>query len=386
MGKSITPKQIKANNRQLIYDFIYQNGKVSQQDISYALRLSRPTVASNLVELEADGLIYKNGQQNTELIGRKAVGYSIVSDYRLAIGVEVRRSRLKMIAVDLYGEPIDFEEKSLGYERTVDYCRRVCEEIMGFISRHGIRHEQVLGIGFAMQGLISTDGTTVVYGAILNNTGLRVDSFSKYLPFPCTFIHDPEGAALTEIWHSPEITSALYISLSQHLGGAVIADGMIRAGKHGHNATFEHIRVRMGSNARKCYCGRYGCLETVCSMNALLGDEPPEAFFENVRAGEAEAVDRWHEYLDVLGRMASNLHLVMDVDIILGGHLTQFLTEQDVRYMYNVIKEATPFDEAEDFIHLSRMPRHNITIGSALTYIRAFLADAEQNEAPTRIV
>ena len=97
MGKSITPKQIKATNKQLIYDYIYKAEKVSQQEIAYTLRLSRPTVASNLSELEADGLIFKNGQQDSELIGRKAVGYSIVPDYRVAIGVEVRSSIVKII-------------------------------------------------------------------------------------------------------------------------------------------------------------------------------------------------------------------------------------------------------------------------------------------------
>ncbi len=385
MGKSITPKQIKANNRQLIYDYIYENGKVSQQDISYALRLSRPTVASNLVALEADGLIYKNGMQDTELIGRKAVGYSIVADYRVAIGVEVRSRKLKMIAVDLYGKPVDFEEKGLPFEMSDEYCRRVSEEIRDFISRHDFRDEQVLGIGFAMQALISTDGTSIVYGAILNNTGFKVECFGRYLPYPCTFIHDPEGAALTEIWHSQRITNALYISLSQHLGGALIADGMIRGGKHGHNATFEHIQVRYGAEAKKCYCGRYGCLETVCSMSALLGDDQPEDFFEAVRSGEAGAVEKWNDYLGILSRMVNNLHLVLDVDVILGGHLAQFLTEQDVRFMYSVIREATPFDEEEDFILLSRMPRHNITVGAALTYIQAFLADIETRDTPSRL-
>ena len=48
MKKSITPNQIKQTNRSLIYDYIYKNQKVSQQDISYDLRLSRPTVTANL--------------------------------------------------------------------------------------------------------------------------------------------------------------------------------------------------------------------------------------------------------------------------------------------------------------------------------------------------
>ena len=55
MRKSITPNQIKETNRTLIYQYIYKKKKVSQQDISYDLHLSRPTVTTNLSSLEEDG-------------------------------------------------------------------------------------------------------------------------------------------------------------------------------------------------------------------------------------------------------------------------------------------------------------------------------------------
>ena len=115
MPKRIPPGQIKANNRQQIYNYIYRQRKVSQQDILYALRLSRPTVAANLTELEVDGLICKNGQIESDQIGRKAVAYSIVPDYRVAIGVEILRARVKMIAVDLYGEKLRREVVELRF-------------------------------------------------------------------------------------------------------------------------------------------------------------------------------------------------------------------------------------------------------------------------------
>ena len=290
MRKSITPKQIKATNRQLIYNYIYESDRVSQQDISYALRLSRPTVATNLAELEADGLIFKNGQQNSDLIGRKAAVYSIVTDYRVAIGVELMRREAKIIAVDLYGRKIDREVMAIQYKNEERYYQEICGMIERFVAAHAFRREQLLGIGFAMQGLISSDGTAVVYGAILSNTGLTVDVFSRHLPYPCLFIHDPESAALTELWNSPGLSNAIYVSLSRHLSGAMITNGLVRAGKHGHNATFEHIPVQ--PDGKLCYCGRRGCMETVCSMQALLGDEAPETFFEAVRSGQPEAVAR----------------------------------------------------------------------------------------------
>ena len=371
MKKSITPSQIKHTNRQLIYDYIYKNGKVSQQDIAYALRLSRPTVASNLNELEADGLIYRNGQQDSDLIGRKAIAYSVVPDFRVAIGVELMRRETKIIAVDLYGKKIERTVIKNEYQNDDSYYRRTCASIVEFIESLQFRPEQLLGVGFAMQGLVSEDGTTVLYGAILKNSGLTIDAFQKYLPCPCMFIHDPEGAALTELWYSPELTNALYISLSKHLGGAMILNRNVLPGKYGHSATFEHIQIN--PRGALCYCGKRGCMETLCSMSALLGQDPPEPFFEAVRNGSEEESRRWKTFLSNLARMFYSLRLVYDADIVLGGHLAPFFDEEDIRFLYQEIRKCSPFEEPDDFLLMSKMPSHNITIGAALVYIRSFL-------------
>ena len=64
---------------------------------------------------------------------------------------------------------------------------------------------------------------------------------------------------------------------------------------------------------------------------------------------------------------------------ILGGHLAPYFTEPDIRFMYDEIRRLCPFEESDDFIHISKMPSHNITIGIALPYIRSFLDDIDSS-------
>ena len=132
MKKSITPNQIKQNNRRLIYDYIYENRNVSQQDISYNLHLSRPTVTTNLTALENDGLIQKSGLIDTEFVGRKAAAYSIVPDYRISIGVEILKNEVKMIAVNLYGEKISHRNDKIAFICDRSYFKTVCDKIFEF--------------------------------------------------------------------------------------------------------------------------------------------------------------------------------------------------------------------------------------------------------------
>ena len=378
MHSRITPGQIKKNNRQQIYNYIYEHEKVSLQEIVYALRLSRPTVSSNLAELEEDGLITRNGTLDSDQIGRKAIAYSIVPDYRIAVGVEILRKQVKLIAVDLYGKKIERDVPEIIYANDPGYYRALCERINRFIDSLEQPNEKVLGIGISMQGLASPDGRTLVYGWILGCTYVSIDVFEKWLPYPCHFVHDPKGAALSELWSSPELTDAVYISLSRHLGGAMISEGRVMPGKHGHNATFEHIQaVREGGEL--CYCGHRGCWDTLCSMRALMGNQDADSFFEAARTEGTPEAERWREYLRALARLIHDLHLMQDVDIILGGHLAPYFIDADIRFMYGEIRKLCPFEETDDFIHMSKMPSHNITIGIALPYIRRFLDDIDAN-------
>ncbi|MGF0017969.1 ROK family protein [Sporofaciens sp. SGI.106] len=372
MKKSITPNQIKENNRNLIYHYIYQNGKVSQQDISYNLRLSRPTITTNLTNLEADGLIQKNGQIDTEYVGRKASAYSIVSDYRVGIGVEILKDEVKMIAVDLYGRKISRLAFAINYENAEMYYQSVCDKIFNFINSMHLSDHQILGVGFAMQALISPDKKTVIYGKILSCTELSINVFTKYLPFPCSFVHDAESAAVSELWISPELEDAFYLSISNHLGAAIISKGMILAGKHGHSSTIEHINMQ--SDGALCYCGKRGCMETLCSLNALLNkNETLDDFFKYLRLEDSSYMIRWNHFLTNLAKAINMLHLIFDTDFILGGYLAPYLCESDLAFLHEKIHQMTPFDEPSDFLRISKMPKHNIAIGAALPYIQEFL-------------
>ena len=375
MTNRITPGQIKKNNRQQIYNYIYEQGNVSQQAIAYALNLSRPTVATNLSALEEDGLICKNGQLESDQIGRKAVAYAIVADYRIAIGVEIMRHVVKLIAVDLYGRKLRRDVTEIEYANEEAYYERVCGTILGFIAALEVAPERVLGIGIAMQGLVSPDGRMMVYGKILDCTGLKIDAFERWLDFPCAFIHDPAGAAISELWVSPELEDAVYLSLSRHLGGATIMNRQVVNGRHGHSGTYEHVQVQ--PRGELCYCGKRGCWDTLCSMKALIGNGDPEVFFEAARREDTDEARRWQRYLKNLARLIEDIHLLNDVEIILGGHLAPYLTESDIRVIYNEIHRLCPFDDSDDYIRISKMPSHNITVGAALPYIRRFLEDID---------
>ena len=118
-------------------------------------------------------------------------------------------------------------------------------------------------------------------------------------------------------------------------------------------------------------------METLLSMTSLLTEnEDAEEFFQKVRQKEPAFMERWNTFLINLASSINMLHLVYDTDFILGGYLAQYLCRQDLDFLHERIQEMTPFSESHDFLLISKMPIHNISIGAALPYIQAFLNDS----------
>lgn len=362
---------IKKKNYSDIYHFIYQHGKTSKQSLVQGLHISLPTVNQHLNTLMENGLIEQCGQLQSQ-IGRRANVYSAVSQARTAIGVEILKDQTTVVIVDLFGNVVSSRRFPLIYKNSDEYRRQAGRCILEFIQDARILPEKILGIGFGLQGLVSSDGTQMTYSRIIDTEGLTAQSFEQHVGLPCRLMHDSECAAVTTMWNFPEIQDSIYLSLAYHLGGAIIIHGEIQQGPTGKGGTIEHMTLVPGGEL--CYCGQLGCAECYCSADALLNNEEDlDTFFQRKNAGSLKHTARWKKYLDYLAILANNLHLVIECPIILGGHLAPYMQEEDFQYLHQTIQKHTAFPEKDSFlIQGSRCP-DSVSIGAALKLVKAFL-------------
>ncbi|MCI8814847.1 MAG: ROK family transcriptional regulator [Lachnospiraceae bacterium] len=362
---------IKKKNYSDIYHFIYKNHKTSKQSIVQGLQISLPTVNQHLNALLQNGLIEKSGQLHSQ-VGRRANLYAIIPQARAAIGVEILKNSISIVAVDLLGKEISSQCFHLNFENSDAYFRQVSAYILEFIKNAPIPHQTILGVGFGIQGLVSSDGTQMTYSKILDTEGLTAQKFEKHLDLPCLFIHDSECAAESALWNFPGIQDSIYLSLGHHLGGAIIIQGKIQQGRTGKSGTMEHMTLI--PNGKKCYCGQLGCAECYCSADALLKPrETLKTFFQNKDVGRQDNLNRWKEYLEHLAMFINNLHLVIDCTVILGGHLAPYMKKEDFQSLHQIIQTLTAFPEEESFLlHGSPYP-DSVATGAALKFIKGFL-------------
>ena len=371
--KGLTTIALKKINRSKIYQYIYRSKLTSKLQIVQDLQMGLSTVSQNLNLLENEGLIEKNGYFDSTG-GRKANAIQIVSDFRISIGVGILKNMFHITAIDLYGNTVYTDTIPLTYSNTAAYYQQITDKVKDFIDKNQYPENKILGVSIATQGITSPDNTTVIYGNIMNNTGMRLKDFSRHLPYPCHLEHDSKSAAFLELWNHPELDSAVVLLLNRNLGGAIITNHQIHQGRSMHSGTIEHICVK--PDGPLCYCGNRGCLETYCSANSLeqASGMTIKEFFPLLREKKSpQLIQIWEDYLKHLAFAMKNLNLVIDAPIIISGYLAPYFTEDDTDYLLRQINSMTPFELKEEQILVGTHGQYTPAIGAALFYVKEFI-------------
>ena len=371
--KGLTTIALKKINRSKIYQYIYRSKLTSKLQIVQDLQMGLSTVSQNLNLLENEGLIEKNGYFDSTG-GRKANAIQIVSDFRISIGVGILKNMFHITAIDLYGNTVYTDTIPLTYSNTAAYYQQITDKVKDFIEKSQYPEDKILGVSIATQGITSPDNTTVIYGNIMNNTGMRLKDFSRHLPYPCHLEHDSKSAAFLELWNHPELDSAVVFLLNRNLGGAIITNHQIHQGRSMHSGTIEHICVN--PDGPLCYCGNRGCLETYCSANSLeqASGMTIKEFFPLLREKKSpQLIQIWEDYLKHLAFAMKNLNLVIDAPIIISGYLAPYFTEDDTDYLLRQINSMTPFELKEEQILVGTHGQYTPAIGAALFYVKEFI-------------
>lgn len=366
-------KLIKLKNYEKIYALFFEDRSFSKPQIAERLQLSMPTVMANITRLEKNGLIYKCEVFESSG-GRPATGYALVNDAKVAIGVEITLNTIHCAVVDLKGSVCSQEFYPIRCRDSAAYFDELCDTIKNFISLQNYKPEQVLGIGISIQAIVDNASSEIIYSKIIPLKSLNADKLFSKLNYPVKIYHDVECAATAELWFEENISNAIYVSIGQHLGGALIQNHHIEHGLKGYAGALEHLEVE--EHGKLCYCGRNGCLETYCSISSLLdGKYSIDEFFTKLRVASTDSEDaqRWDFYLRKLAKGLYTVYLLLERDFILGGLIAPYLTQEDIKKLESIIINRGSFKIDPGFIRIAKLQNNSVVIGSALNYIGSAL-------------
>lgn len=304
--------------------------------------------------------------------GRRAKLYDVRYSGRAAIGLNVTKTQITAVLVDLRGAVMHRERMAHPFVLGDAYARILARLSEDCIAAAGVKPEAILGVGIAVPGLVTEDRKTIYYGKILNFTGKMIQDFSRYLSYPATLENDANAAGFAEVWSNENMGNAFYISLCDNIGGSVLIRNEIYTGVHQRAGEIGHMTVV--PEGRMCYCGKRGCFETYCAATILsdVAGGSLDAFFQRLEDGDRQVALVWETYLRNLAVAVNNIHMLFDCNVILGGYVGARM-EPYLGALKRFAAARNTFAPTAEYLRVCRYQTEAPAAGAALPYIDRFL-------------
>lgn len=366
--KNLKNSEIKVSNKAKIANFIYKKNETSKQEIVKELGISNPTVLQNVKELIEEGIVEEVGKyQSTG--GRKAKVLAIVRDKNYSIGVDITKNHINIVLLDMKAIMINSNRIRIKYSDSIEYYKSIGGYIDKFIFDNNIEEDKILGVGISIPGIIDEKNLLLVRSHILEVKNISLKNFEKFINYNICFDNDANSAAYAEI--SSYKKDAVYLSINDTVGGAIYIDRSIYMGETFKSAEFGHMIIEKGG--RTCYCGKNGCVNAYCSAKVLskYSDDDLELFFEMTRNGDKKYLEILEKYLEYLSITITNLRMIFDCDIVIGGYIGGFLDEYRLQLDKSITKYNN-FDMDTSYIYTGKYKKEASAIGIAMKFIDRF--------------
>ncbi|WP_307299427.1 ROK family transcriptional regulator [Microbacterium natoriense] len=314
---------------------------VSRIELAAATGLSAQTVTNITRRLLDDGLIAEAGRAINGP-GKPRVILRLVADSRFSIGVHLDPAVITLVLLDLSGAVVRrrvVRTPAKDPRRIVDVMAQAIEAM---IADAGIDREAVAGVGVAAPGPLDAARGTVIDPPKLHGwhrVPLRA-VLAEATGFAVALEKDTTAAAVGELWtgNGPADDSFLFVYLGTGIGASLVRGGEAERGSSRNFGEIGHIVV--DPDGPMCACGLRGCVDVVCTPQAIVEQAESAGVFPDDREGnDVEAVEvRFTQLcarasagdlqaLQVLRRAAAHLSVLIsvltnafDVDrVVLGG-------------------------------------------------------------------
>ena len=258
-------QQQRTHHLSLVLCHLFHDGPMSRADLARATGLTRVTISDLVDSLITERLIEECGKYQGP-IGKPSVLLKMRTEDFSIIAVDLsRQSQIRGSVVSLSGV------ESIGdiWELTQEVGGSLIDALIRFIRHLATKAEHpVIGVGVGSPGVIDTVGTVI---AAPNRGWFNVplaQVLSEALQLPVYAANDSDCAAMGEFSYGKAAHDCLVMAIRQGVGAGLILGGNRVQGAHHAAGEIGHVTVSENSGER-CACGRWGCLETLLSNQAM---------------------------------------------------------------------------------------------------------------------
>jgi predicted NBD/HSP70 family sugar kinase len=373
--KAIDQETIKELNQKKIIQMLYRKNQLTKQVIAQNLKISIPTVISNVRELIERGFLDEIGVAESSG-GRKPVIVRFLPDARYSFGVLITKERVRIILTNLKFDIMaeKFFEITDEVNKFNDIIAEVRKEIDNIISANNIPRDKILGVGFSLPGTVNEEKLLLKNAPNLKLKDICFKEFEQDFQIPIFIENEANAAAYAEAFINFNYikNSLVFISITEGIGTGIIISDNVYRGYNKRAGEFGHMTIV--KDGKQCNCGRKGCWELYASRKALIDeyrktfnikDKTLKDFLEMTKI-DSRAKEILNNYLEFLAEGIRNIILILDPQcIIIEGELSNYknLIEDDLKN--EIFQENNFYDEKECKVLFSNLEGNASIFGAA---------------------
>lgn len=264
VGKNL--HALKIDNKKLILELLCARETRSRKELAEYTGLTQAAVSKLTGELIADGKIRASGRlEQPAHVGRKEVNLSLTLDERRFLGVYAEINAVTFTVGSLDGKAK--YTRQIGFTDDIPALVSAARSFLrdNFVSKNTLNY-----IGICVTGALQEDG----FGCW--NAAAVQCAFEDAFGLPVAVENNVKAFVLAEKYYGSVRSKdrTLFFKWGPGIGSALFAGGSVLSGDAGNVAEIGHYIV--DPCGEKCRCGRYGCLETVCSCDVVVRETGAE--------------------------------------------------------------------------------------------------------------
>ncbi|AWK42006.1 MULTISPECIES: ROK family transcriptional regulator [Photorhabdus] len=346
--------QIKQINIGTVYRLIDQYGPISRIELSKKAQLAPASITKIVRELVDAHLVMETEFLDLGFRGRPATGLKLDSESWHFLCVSINLGSLILGLRDLSSTLIVEDVLPLPANKEKSFLDSIIDEIDAFFGRYQSRLERLTAISMTVNAIVDPTQGLIHSFPYYQVQELPIGEYlHRRTGLPVFLQHEITAWTIAESLYgtAKNCQNVIQMVIDEHVGvGVIIAGQTLHAGNRG---VMEVGHIQAEPNGERCYCGNFGCLETVVGIShilsrakrqlamvpdSLLNGEPltVESFCQAVNNGDTLAVDIIRDIGVKIGHIiAIMVNLFNPEKILMGSPLN---ASQQV--LYPVISEC----------------------------------------------
>lgn len=252
-------QSVKSKNRSLILYLLNKHKQLSRKEIATLSSLTPAAVTKICQSLIDEGYIRECGELSDDIkIGRKEIALTLCLDERICLGVNAECDVITLSLSTFDGNLI--HSKRIDFTDDLATVVAGCKELLLSLD---VDKSKLSAVGVCVIGspydddysVWDTDDIISLFGGTFGVDVIVENNVKAY-------------ATSTLLYDNLNDSRALFLKWGPGIGSSIIANGQVLSGNDSGVTEIGHYIVNSGGKA--CRCGRFGCLETEASCDAII--------------------------------------------------------------------------------------------------------------------